>query len=63
MTDEKLTSRLLLKADEAAQMLGIGRGTVYAMMNDGTLPTVRMGRAVRIPLDALRRWIEGRTNA
>lgn len=63
MMEEKLTNRLLLKAEEAAQMLGLGRGTVYAMMNDGTLPTVRMGRAVRIPMDALRRWIEGRTNA
>jgi len=56
-------NKILLKAEDAARLLSLGRGSIYKMMNDRTLPTVRMGRAVRIPMDALRRWIEERTNA
>ena len=56
-------NKILVKAEEAARLLSLGRGTVYQMMNSGALPTVRMGRAVRVPMDALRRWIEERTHA
>ena len=53
--------RLLLKADEVARRLSLGRATVYLMMASGELPTLRRGRAVRVPARALEQWIEQRT--
>jgi excisionase family DNA binding protein len=56
------TERLLLKADEVARRLSLGRATVYQMMASGELPTLRKGRAVRVPARALERWIERNTS-
>jgi excisionase family DNA binding protein len=55
--------KLLFKADEVARRLSLGRATVYLMMASGELPTLRRGRAVRVPARALERWIEERTRA
>jgi excisionase family DNA binding protein len=55
------TDRLLLKADEVARRLSLGRATVYLMMASGELPTFRRGRVVRVPALALERWIERET--
>lgn len=55
--------RLLLRAEEAAQMLGLGRAQVYAMCQRGELPCVRLGRSVRIPADRLRSWLEDKQTA
>jgi excisionase family DNA binding protein len=52
--------KLLLKADEVARRLSLGRATVYLMMASGELPTFRKGRAVRVPARALEHWIEQR---
>lgn len=41
----------------AAQMLSLSLRAIYYMIEDGELPAVRCGRAVRIPLDALEQWI------
>jgi excisionase family DNA binding protein len=57
------TERLLLKADEVARRLSLGRATVYLMMASGELPTFRKGRAVRVPTRALEQWIERQTAA
>ena len=50
--------KLLLRADEVAQMLGLGQAQVYGMCQRGELPCVRLGRSVRIPADKLRSWVE-----
>ncbi|PWU04168.1 MAG: DNA-binding protein [Terriglobia bacterium] len=55
------TEKLLLKADEVARRLSLGRATVYLMMASGELPTFRKGRAVRVPARALEQWIERQT--
>jgi excisionase family DNA binding protein len=57
------SERLLLKADEVARRLSLGRATVYLMMASGELPTLRKGRAVRVPARALEHWIEQQTVA
>jgi len=48
--------KLLLRARDVANTTALGLSTVYLMMAKGELPTVRMGRAVRVPAAALRRW-------
>lgn len=52
----------LLRVEEAARVLGIGRTKVYELIAREELPVVRMGRAVRIPRRSLSDWIEMRTS-
>jgi excisionase family DNA binding protein len=52
---------LLLRPTEVAQALGISRAQVYRWMQTGILPKVRVSRSVRVPHDALLRWIERNT--
>ena len=49
--------KLLFKPSEAAEATGFGRSTVYAKIATGELPSIRVGRSVRIPVEALRGWI------
>jgi excisionase family DNA binding protein len=49
--------RLLLRVEEAATLLGVGRTTVYALVSAQKLLIVRIGRSVRIPRQALLQWI------
>ncbi len=55
---EESQMRILLRIPEAAAALSLGRSTIYKMMESGEIPTVRVGRAVRIPLTALVAWAE-----
>ena len=52
---------ILLRAEEAAKLLSLGRTTVFALMASGDLPCVRVGRAVRVPRVAVERWVRERT--
>jgi len=55
---EGAPQRLLLRVPEAAEQLGIGRTKIYEMISTGELPTIRIGRAVRISASALQKWVE-----
>lgn len=56
-TDEPL----LLRATEVARLLGLSRSKVYQMMSEGTLPIIRIDRAIRVPREALIKWIRKQT--
>lgn len=62
MTDQApMPPRLLLKHPEAAKSLAISERTLWAETEPrGTLPCVRIGRAVRYDPDDLAIWIDGR---
>jgi excisionase family DNA binding protein len=49
--------KLLLRPNEAAEIVGIGRATIYALIKSGEIPSVRIGGSVRIPADALKQWV------
>ena len=49
---------LLLKPEDAAQMLSLGRSKLYELLAAGELPVVKVGRATRIPAAAVREWVE-----
>ena len=51
---------LLLRPAEVALALGIGRATAYQLIATGELPSVRIGRSVRVPRQALEKWIAAR---
>lgn len=46
-------TRLLLTPVEAAQTLGVGRTKIYELMASGALASIKIGRARRVPFDAL----------
>ena len=48
----------MLTVDEAATQLRVSRGAVYALVRNGVLPSVRIGRVVRIPDRCLTNFIE-----
>lgn len=50
--------RLLLRPSEVADSLGIGRSKTYALIAAGTLPSIKVGASVRVPVAELRAWIE-----
>ena len=50
--------RLLLKVEEAAERLSMGRSKAYELVQSGELPVIHVGRSVRIPVAALERWVE-----
>ena len=54
--------RLLLTAREAGELLHVGRTTIYEYLSAGLLPTLKVGRSIRIPRAALERWIEQNTH-
>jgi excisionase family DNA binding protein len=55
------TSRVLLRPEEAAQRLGIGRTQLFRLLKDGHLESIRVGRLRRIPVGALQRFVDGRS--
>jgi len=54
---------ILIRAEEAAKLLGVGRSKIYSMMASGGLPVVRLGRSVRVPIEGLREWIAQQTRS
>ncbi|MCL5736930.1 MAG: helix-turn-helix domain-containing protein [Actinobacteria bacterium] len=50
--------RLLYTVPEVAEMCGFSPSHVYELVASGTLPSLRSGRAVRVPSDRLTQWID-----
>jgi excisionase family DNA binding protein len=51
--------RLLLRVNEAAELLGISRSKAYELVAAEVIPAIRIGSSVRVPLEELRVWIKG----
>lgn len=49
---------MLLDSRQVAQLLGISRTKTFQMMSLRQLPTVHIGRCVRVPRSALVAWVE-----
>jgi excisionase family DNA binding protein len=52
---------LLLTVPETARLLRLSEAKIYTMLEDrhpGGIPIKRFGRALRISLSELRRWLE-----
>jgi excisionase family DNA binding protein len=53
-----MEQRVLLRIEEVAEILRLGRSKTYDLVARGELPGVRFGRSVRVPAAALRRWLD-----
>ena len=54
----KSLDKLLLRPDEAREILSIGRTKFYQMLSSGEIPSIYVGRSVRVPLASLKAWVE-----
>ena len=50
--------KLLLKPAEVTKILGIGRSMVYDLIARKEIPSIRLGRSIRIPSESLQRWLK-----
>lgn len=62
-TQQKLQSDRLLKGDEVARILNISRSQAYKLMQQGEIPTIRIGRSVRVRYESLWSFIEENTTS
>mgnify|MGYP003261737129 CR=1 FL=1 len=44
---------VVLTAREAMEILGVGKNTIYRLLNSGTLKAIRIGRSWKIDLNSL----------
>lgn len=61
-TQNNETDVLLLRPDAVCRTLGLSRSTVYKMLESGELPSMRVGKAIRVPVAALRQWVKANTS-
>jgi excisionase family DNA binding protein len=58
-TSEKPTvPKLLLTIADVSKMLSVGQTKVAELIAEKSLPTVRIGRSVRVSAASLQKWIE-----
>jgi len=58
LQDDPTGEPLLLTPEEAAQVLRVGRTTIYALMKAGDLRPVHIGRSCRLPRSELERYVD-----
>jgi excisionase family DNA binding protein len=51
----------LLTIEELARFLRISRAKAYELAARGEIPTVRMGRSVRVRRDRLEAWLDAQS--
>jgi excisionase family DNA binding protein len=56
------TERWVLSPKEVQERLGLSKTTCYALIQSGVIPSVRLGRSIKVPASALRQWIERQAN-
>jgi excisionase family DNA binding protein len=54
--------KLLLKPLEAAKVLEIGRSLIYELIARREIPSVRLGRCLRVPTESLHKWLKEQEN-
>jgi len=52
-----MNEKLLVDVVEAARLCAVSRAHLYQRVMDGSIASIKIGRARRIPMEALRTWI------
>jgi excisionase family DNA binding protein len=61
--EEWFANRLAVSPREAAAALGVGHDTIYRLLNDGTIRSIKLGSRRLIPTSELRRLLEEAASA
>ncbi len=59
MKDDTAPAPLAVDVKEAARLTSFGKTKIYQMLEDGTLPSKKIGRRRVIPYSALKALVEG----
>lgn len=54
---------VLLTVPEVAHLLRMGRTKVWYLVRLGDIPSIRLGKSVRVPRAELLRWVEAQPRA
>lgn len=57
INDHERTTAVLLTVTEAARRMSMGRTWLYERVLSGEIPSVKLGRARRIPVAALEEYV------
>ena len=63
-TDESIAAsavqfdKITYTVDEIQDILGIGRSSAYNLVKQKVFPSVRIGRAIRIPVKPFQDWLK-----
>ena len=55
MTETRLP--MLFSIEEVADILHIGRSTVFKLIKEGKIQSIKLGRSRRIPIDAMQNYV------
>lgn len=53
--------KLLYTIDESAKMLSVSRSTIYELIKDGELKSIKVGKSHRVTLQAMNEFITSHT--
>ncbi len=56
------TSKQFLRPADIAPLIGVCRSRVYQLIADGTVPSIRVGAVILIPVDAWTAWLKARSD-
>lgn len=51
---------LALRVEDLMPVLDIGRNTAYELVRSGQIRSIKVGKQIRIPKDALREYLSGK---
>lgn len=54
----QVPATLLLKPEDAATYLGVGRQAMYQMLASGEIVSIRKNRKILVPVKALVNWVD-----
>jgi len=54
--------KLTITIDEAGAQLGLSRATAYKLAHSGAIPTIRLGRQLKVPVVQLEKLLNGETD-
>ena len=58
-----MINRLLVSTEDAASLLDLSYFTTSKLIREGVIPSMRIGKVIRVPMRALEEWIEKNTTA
>lgn len=58
-----MANEVLLRPEVAAERLSVSRATVYELLAEGRIESIKIGRSRRIPESALMAFIEAQRRA
>ncbi len=50
--------KLLLRVSEVAEQLSVARSKAYVMVQTGELPSVKLGKSIRVPAAAVSDYVQ-----